>query len=263
VVEVNGHKLLMADNMHRTWVIDVKEVLQAGPNTLKLTFSSPLPYMKARDAEFRLHGWNLFHEDFAGKSYVRKMACAFGWDWGLMAPTAGIWRPARLVARNAKINHVRITQAHSEGQVVLRLHPEVTGDGTLRSTLSIGNTEMARSENGEDVVVENPELWWPNGMGDQPLYTLATNLVDPDGTVLDSHTVTLGLRELELIQEPDEYGTSFRFRVNGRDIFMKGGNWIPCDVFPSRISDDTYRHLLLSCAERQQRIGTGPGRFRP
>ena len=81
-VEVNGRTVLEADNMHRTWEVPVKKHLRRGENNLRLTFASPIPYMKKRAKEQHLHAWNLYHEDFFGKSYVRKMACAFGWDWG-------------------------------------------------------------------------------------------------------------------------------------------------------------------------------------
>jgi len=248
-VEVNGNLLLKADNMHRTWVVDVKEALQEGENHLKLLFRSPIPYMKEKDAEFRLHQWNVFHNDYMGKSYVRKMACAFGWDWGLMAPTAGIWRACHLLGRNAKLEHVQVAQKHDADKATLILNPEIVGEGSLRSRLYYGKTLVAESEGGADLLVEHPELWWPNGMGAQPLYRLEHELLDADGSLLDSQTQQIGLRSLELIQEPDEHGTCFRFRVNGRDVFMKGGNWIPCDVFPSRISDEHYRQQLRSCAE--------------
>jgi len=248
-VTVNGSQVLSADNMHRTWTVNVKDHLHAGENTLNLTFRSPLPYMKERDAQFRLHQWNVFHSDYYGKSYVRKMACAFGWDWGLMAPTAGIWRPCHLVARHAKLEHLHVTQQHEPGRVLLHLDPTVVGEGSLVTSLTRNDEEVARSEQGEDLILEAPELWWPNGMGDQPLYRLQADLVDDQGTVLDTRTLQIGLRNLELIQEPDEYGTCFRFRVNGRDVFMKGGNWIPCDVFPSRIPNEHYRQQVQSCAD--------------
>jgi len=247
-VEVNGIRLLESANMHRTWEIDVKQHLVEGQNNLKLTFTSPIPYMKERDAGFRLHQWNVFHEDYFGKSYVRKMACAFGWDWGLMAPTMGIWRPCRLIARDAKLNHVAVKQSHEEGKVEIRLSPEVEGVGSLRSELSLQGERVGSSSGEEPLVVADPKLWWPNGMGDQPLYELVVKLVGEGGEVLDDRKLMIGLRTVDLVQEPDEHGKSFRFRVNGRDIFMKGGNWIPCDVFPSRISDEVYRHQVESCA---------------
>ena len=248
-VELNGEIVLEADNMHRIWEVEVKEKLLKGPNALRLTFRSPLPYMKEQDAERRLPCWNVFHEDFHGKSHVRKMACAFGWDWGLMAPTAGIWRAATIIGFNWRIGGVKISQRRKDAKIYLGLGAEVFGKGEVRFNLLFEGKLVGRYEGNEgEIVVGEPQLWWPNGMGKQPLYELVTELVDEDGTVLDTDRKQIGLRTCELVREKDAYGESFRFRVNRRDVFMKGGNWIPCDVFPSRVSDGTYRQLLESCA---------------
>jgi beta-mannosidase len=250
-VEVNGTIVLEADNMHRPWEVDVKAHLREGENSLRLVFTSPIPYMKKRDAERRLWGWNVFHEDFWGKSYLRKMACAFGWDWGLMAPTAGIWRPVTLIGYDSRISDVYLSQRREDAKVILGCQAKIEGSGKIRFKLCFEGKVVgkAHAEIGTgEIVVNDPELWWPNGMGEQPLYELVTELVDETGCVLDSTTKRIGLRTCELVREADEFGESFKFRVNGRDVFMKGGNWIPCDVFPSRVSDATYRDLLESCA---------------
>lgn len=252
-VAVNGTDVLAADNMHRTWEVDVKAHLRPGANRLRLIFRSPIPLMREQDARHRLPCWNNYHEDFRGKSYVRKMACAFGWDWGLMAPTAGIWRPACLLAYEARIQHVAICQHHDpDGGVRLSCRADVEGDGQVEHILMLEGqpvaSALADAEGGAVLSVPDPRLWWPNGMGAQPLYQLETRLLAEDGTVLHAVRRQIGLRTCELIREPDAFGESFRFRINGRDTFMKGGNWIPCDIFPSRVSADTYRDLLGSCA---------------
>jgi beta-mannosidase len=261
-IELNGTVVLKADNMHRAWEVEVKAHLREGENSLRLTFKSPIPYMKQRDAEKRLWGWNVFHEDYWGKSYVRKMACAFGWDWGLMAPTAGIWRPAALLAYDARVKDVYLSQRHpatpdglrragGDTAVSVDCQSAIEGNGKLRYRLLFEGKTVAEADGRNDKAtlnIEKPHLWWPNGMGPQPLYELVTELVDTDGRILDSTTKRIGLRTCELVRKADEFGESFRFRVNGRDVFMKGGNWIPCDVFPSNISDATYRGLIESCA---------------
>ncbi|MFP4020949.1 MAG: glycoside hydrolase family 2 protein, partial [Halanaerobium sp.] len=96
--------------------------------------------------------------------------------------------------------------------------------------------------------VDDPELWWPNGMGEQPLYDLKILLFDSSGQKLDSDQKKLGLRELELITEDDQWGQSFKFAANGREFFAKGANWIPADAFVSRVKRKDYRKLLESAA---------------
>lgn len=112
--------------------------------------------------------------------------------------------------------------------------------------------------------VQNPELWWPAGYGKQPLYTLeaAIQPLDtdgeaavqwPQGTTKQESPSTpglqrafkrIGFRQLQVITEPDEAGKSMIFRVNGRDIWAKGANWIPLDALPGRQTADRYRQFL-------------------
>src|SRR5205823_14691014 len=95
--------------------------------------------------------------------------------------------------------------------------------------------------------VEQPQLWWPNGYGAQPLYHVDVALASGK-TVLDQRTCQVGLRTVELRQEPDEWGRSFTFVVNDLPIFAKGSNWIPADSFPTRVSHAQLDHLIGSAA---------------
>ncbi|MCC5847651.1 MAG: glycoside hydrolase family 2 protein [Verrucomicrobia bacterium] len=247
-LEVNGKKVAEMANMHLRHEVDVKSALVPGENRLQVTFHCPFPLMREKDAELRLPAWNLYHEDYLGKSYVRKMACAFGWDWGLMAPTVGIWRPASLIACENRVRDVRIVQRHAAETVALSVSADVEVPAAFEVVVRFGREVVVKGEGHSDagaveLKLPNAELWWPNGMGAQPLYDVEVRLAN--GAVCARR---IGLRTIELVREADAHGESFRFRVNGRDVFAKGGNWIPCDVFPSRVSDDVYRHLLESCA---------------
>jgi len=251
-VYLNENVILEADNMHRAWEVEIKEHLRMGENELRLHFASPIPLMEERTRERRLPSWNTYSEEFAGKSYVRKMACAFGWDWGLRAPTAGIWRPIRIEATDARIKDVHVRQSHAPGRVTLDCLADFEGEGSLCYRLDYEGVRIAEAaQAGEraSLIVDQPRLWWPNGMGEQHLYTLTVSLKGSSGEVQDIWSRRLGLRTCELVREPDMHGESFRFRINGRDTFIKGGNWIPCDVFPSRVSTETYRHQLGSCRD--------------
>ncbi len=151
-VRINGQTVGSADNMFRTWRFDVKRVLRAGHNELEVAFDSPLPLMKQRQAQRPLPAWNRFHADYAGKSYVRKMACAFGWDWGLMAPTAGLWKPMALVGFDTRLADVRITQRHTANAVTLDLQAHTQASAAhanttrVRWSLSLDNQTIATIE---------------------------------------------------------------------------------------------------------------------
>ncbi len=94
------------------------------------------------------------------------------------------------------------------------------------------------------------ELWWPAGYGERPLYDLAVRVFDADDpAIFDEAGKRIGFREIEIVSEPDEAGRSLVFRVNGRDVFCKGANWIPADALPSRWTRDRLDDLLGSAAE--------------
>jgi beta-mannosidase len=100
--------------------------------------------------------------------------------------------------------------------------------------------------------VRNPQLWWPNGYGAQPLYRLVTSLIElqQDGKIINQRELQLGIRTIRLVQEAleGEPGKTFYFEVNNTPIFCGGANWIPADSFPPRIAPERYRTLLTRAA---------------
>lgn len=98
--------------------------------------------------------------------------------------------------------------------------------------------------------VPDVSLWWPRGYGAQPLYDLEVTLAEdaPGARRLDSWQRRIGFRSVELDRSPDEHGTGFTLVVNGVRVFARGVNWIPDDVFPSRITPERYRRRLRQTA---------------
>ena len=102
-----------------------------------------------------------------------------------------------------------------------------------------------------EIVIENPMLWWPHGHGEQFLYQVEVRLVK-DGKVIDQRHYQTGLRTMELIQEKDEWGTSFYFKINGVPVYMKGADYIPEDNIPV-----SYTHLgCEACVEGRKKYNT-------
>ncbi|MFJ7147131.1 glycoside hydrolase family 2 protein [Streptomyces sp. NPDC100445] len=190
--------------------------------------------------------------------YIRKMACAFGWDWGPTLVTAGIWRPARLehwsTARIARVRPL-VTVEDGTGRVEVRLELERTARGqgrALRAEARVAGVRAEATVTGDTAVlrldVPDPRLWWPRGYGEQPLYDFDITLGDESGP-LDTWHRRIGFRTVELDRSADGHGTGFTLVVNGVRIFARGVNWIPDDAFPSRITPERYRARLTQAAD--------------
>ena len=263
-VVLNGHELGRTENMFRWYEWEVKSFLDGNEeNELTISFDSPVKYAAEKQALRPLPGVS---QAIPGGPYLRKAPCQFGWDWGPQLPPVSIWKDIRLEGyREARLAEVHLRQDHSGGKVIIeaRIAVEHWGDqpvsAVVRITTPIGEIveqEAVIPMQGDAVVkvpIPNPELWWPNGYGAQPLYPVEISLLLKKG-LLDQRKFQVGLRTVELRQEPDPWGRSFVFVVNGTPILCKGSNWIPADSFPTRITDEHLECLIRSAAETHQNM---------
>lgn len=258
-VEINGQLAGKADNMFRTWEWNVRSLLRTGTNSIRICFAPVLPLIREKQTERPMYSWNAKGGvAYWGAAYVRKMACNFGWDWGPKLVSAGIWKPVSLVAwSKGRIIDAHIRQHHpvGGGPVFLEVTPQVDGADSVRVTVKEqeSSTPVApplSAPSGSPIRVEipSPRLWWPNGMGGQPLYHVLVESLDGRGQVLDRREWRIGLRTIELQRHPDAWGESFQFAVNGIPFFAKGANWIPTDPFPSSQKPERLRTLLKAAA---------------
>ncbi|MGB5434629.1 MAG: glycoside hydrolase family 2 protein [Maribacter sp.] len=268
-IYLNDSLILQTDNMFRNYTVEVKSLLQKGENSLHILFESPINKgLEKYDAL----GYKIpvSDNDLAkiGKVegekqvsiFTRKAGYHFGWDWGPRLVTSGVWRPIQL----RSYNHHRIDD--------LFIQQETLGEkARLTAQIELSATENDDKTNIEIVVndsivktqevalvagknkfnipfeIENPRLWWPNGMGEQVLYTIGVRVIADSYVDKKSHKI--GLRTIELVREPDAIGASFYFKVNGHPVFMKGANYIPQDVFLPRAKQAEYEHILSSAQE--------------
>ncbi|WP_026666544.1 beta-mannosidase [Butyrivibrio sp. AE2005] len=251
-VYLNGSKILCACNMHRTYRIDITDFLKEKDNELKVCIRSALKYIKDAYEKSECDGTEDAMEGFV---HIRKAHYMFGWDWGPRIPDAGLFRPVYILGINtARIENVRVHQRHSGGKAGLRIFidREVYGDDKGISCdviLTDPQGKELKYENyrsGDEIVVEDPLLWWPSGFGEQNLYNLDIKL-KLGNTELDSLTKRIGLRTLTITKKKDEWGESFAHCINGFDVFAFGADYIPEDNYLTRMTPERTRKLLEDC----------------
>ncbi|WP_405730166.1 glycoside hydrolase family 2 protein [Streptomyces sp. NBC_00028] len=247
-VVLDGRLLGRTRNMHRSYRFDVTGL----SGRLSVRFGSA--YAEAEAVRGALgERPAAYAEPF---QYVRKMACSFGWDWGPTLVTAGMWRPVRVEQwSTARISRVRPLVTVEEGVGVVELAVEVERtrvEAPLAVEATVAGQRVRASLDGAQGVVRlevlDPLLWWPRGYGEQPLYDVELTLLHGDSP-LDVWRRRIGFRSIELDRSADEHGTGFTFVVNGERLFARGVNWIPDDVFPSRITRSRYRERLTQAAD--------------
>lgn len=243
-VSLNGREIAFADNMHITWVWDVKEQLHAGENTLEIRFDSPILYC-AKKAE-EAPGWES-SDATPGFRHLRKAHCMFGWDWGPRLPDAGIWRPIFLRTWDtARLENALMLQAHHDGVVDVTIRPEIAGESAWSAEITAPDGEvltLPETTAAEQLItIEHPQLWWPNGLGKQPLYRVTVRLATGD-----TRMWRIGLRTMTVSREKDEWGEEFCHVVNGVKVFAMGADYIPEDNILARVTPERTRRLLEDC----------------
>ena len=114
-------------------------------------------------------------------------------------------------------------------------------DGTPETTVNVIDSIATAS-----LTLAHPTLWWPNGMGSQDLYIAEIQLLDQNGTVLDTFRRRFGVRTFDIVSATKD--ESMQLRVNGISFFVKGADWIPLDNLTGRIMPEIERSYMNDVA---------------
>ncbi|TES98800.1 MAG: glycoside hydrolase family 2 protein [Promethearchaeota archaeon] len=263
-IVLNGENLGFTDNMFVRYDFNVKTKLKSKKNKLAVKFRSPT--LKAREKKEK-EGINLNtgYAAIPGVPYLRKAQYSFGWDWGPKLPDIGIWQPIEVLGYDSLIiDSIYVNQKlHYNKNINDLSRLELTDIGVMSADISIEinlesdlpinelnfynlNVELKApdgkiftSEKSINILkpkiefaLEYPYLWWTHDLGTPNLYELL--IIISKDEIIDSVKQKVGIREIRLIQNPDEWGESFFFMLNGVPIFAKGANWIPIDSFIPR-----------------------------
>ena len=252
---LNGDRIGTSNNMFRTWTFNIKPHLRRGTNHLRIGFDPLTPYVQNQRASYnQKYGVDLANE----RSWVRKAPYMWGWDWCRPLLTQGIWRKIEVLGYDVRIADVSVVQnRQADGTVQLETHVKTAGEAkalSLEVQIALAGEAAATAQgaatNGETTLrltIPNPQLWWPNGMGDQPLYLVTVGLKDAEGTSLDTTTCRVGLRTIDVVPPSGE--TAMHVRVNGMPVFAIGADWIPAVNMPDRVTPEILRWYVYKAAE--------------
>ena len=252
-IYLNDILLASVSDMHRTYRFSVKDLVRMGANELRIVLHSPLKYIRnykpSEDKEIQYTACGAIK----GNQYIRKAHSMFGWDWGPQLPDAGIFRDVELCSYSkARIHDVLIRQEHRHDGVLVTVDPvlqmfdnipveievDITGQDpvTVLTRIPEGNGALTGyGENLVQILIDDPKIWWPNGLGEHPLYTVKIQIKKAD-YLYDEMVMRIGLRTLTVSRNKDEYGEEFAFCINGLKIFAMGADYIPEDCIYSRIT---------------------------
>ena len=235
-IYVNGTKVGETCNRFRRWDFDVKSLLKPGRNTIRGRFHSTENVSYAESAKYPKGRYHIANATVTQINLVRTVQCHGGWDWGITQMDTGFMGTVKLIAEDDfRVDYVYTEQRFADdySRCDVTVFAEITNADGTKETVK------------DAVRIDNPKLWWPNEAGEQ-------NLTDIAFTVKGRRmTKRLGLRKLEVINDMDEApdpvdgkkGRQMTVAVNGKRIFMKGADWIPCDAFENRQVGHYRQHL--------------------
>jgi len=261
---LNDKLLGSTKNMFITYKYDVKSLLKEGQNLLKVIIRSPTEYALKEIEKYGTKLHNMM--GIPGIPYLRKAQYSFGWDWGPKIPDIAIWQSVDLIGYdtvkiesiypqqtfNYSVNPLKIKSANeienihvNSVSLLVKIQftvadPNLTlSNYTLKANLKGPKGELLFNETKIDsaevqikLEIKNPQLWWTNDLGKQQFYDLSVEIYGDQ--MIDYQKMRLGIRDIKLIQNPDDWGETFYFMLNGIPVFAKGANWIPIDSFIPR-----------------------------
>lgn len=251
-VYVNDSLLLTTANGYIPHRVNIKDHIKSGLNEIHVYITPPvIKHEKTfKEMGYKLPAPNDVHDNPIAP-LTRKPQYQFGWDWALRLNTIGFNKPAVVHC----YNHNRILNASvrtetvsvDEAKMTFEVHLVQPYDGSLLWKSELFGEESIEFKDGKGirvVSVKNPKLWWPRGQGEQHLYADRWEIKTLDNNKFAGFDKRFGIRTSELIQEKDKWGTSYYFKINGRTIFCKGADYIPQDIFPARVTDESIAEMV-------------------
>lgn len=253
-VRLNGKEILRSDNQFVPHRVSIKNLMSSNGEENELFIVFQAVGKRAKELEEKFGKRKSIMRDPI-RCQFRKSAYHWGWDWGPIVLTAGPWKPVFLETYHTRIDDVHVVADLAEDHQNANVKVEVATMGATGpyeievefadargQTIVHQSSQITSSSSSISLDIKKPQLWWPNGQGEQHLYMVTVKLLDASKTTIDTKSLRFGIRSINVVQRPlkNAEGTTFMFSVNGREIFSQGACWIPADNLLPTISRERY-----------------------
>ena len=245
-VQLNGKSLIKTNNAFRNYTVPIKGLIKS-ENVIDIRFNPTS--IHENNAKAKL---NVTMPE-GNRIFTRKAQFQYGWDWGPVLNTSGIWKDIYVKAWNmAALDHIYLEEiAYTAEEASFNVNVTLTNPAVVGSSIEVevaGKVYVIELNENQTVYsvpvnIENPTFWWPHNLGTPHLYKVDIRLTK-NGEVLDAKELKHGIRTVELVTEPDAMGESFYFKINGSPVYMKGANYIPQHSMQNRVTTQNYKTLL-------------------
>lgn len=256
-IYLNDSLIAKTDNAFYLHHFQIKSYLKLGHNQFRVVFTPPILYHKQA---FDKMSSKLPAPNDVGKigvaSMSRKPQYQFGWDWALRMNTIGFWKPVSIISYNEsrilQAKYETVSLVERDAKLKLNIQFSTKTNESVRFISELFGERDGQIKNGVlelNFMMADAKLWWPKGhdpenKNEADVYHDKILIYNDKNILIESKTLSFGVRTTELVQEKDQWGTSFYFKINGKKIFAKGANFIPQDVFPSRITNESTINII-------------------
>lgn len=245
-VLLNGETLLNTKNAFRNYTVPVKGLL-SDENAIEIQFEPTSTHENKAKSQLDVT------MPEGNRIFTRKAQFQYGWDWGPVLNTSGIWKDIYVKAWDlAALDNIYLEEiAYTAEEASFNVNVTLTNPAVVGSSIEVEvagkvyEIELNEKQTvyAVPVKIKNPTFWWPHNLGTPHLYAVDVRLKN-DGSVIDAKQLKHGIRTVELVTEPDALGTSFYFKINGTPVYMKGANYIPQHSMQNRVTTQDYKTLL-------------------
>ncbi len=252
-IYLNDQLLGCTENMFLEYRFPVQGLLKEGKNELRVEMKSTLNKMDTLDATGY---YSIFNSK---RLLVRKAQCHFGWDWAPKICAYGIWQEVYMEygAKECIDNVYVIADEKGTATLFTQLNYNVLDESDEQTDFLhyyVSKTPTATEYIKKTIPVigvksfvcfhiEDAQLWWPIGYGEHPLYNYKVEL-ERNGKIIHTQEGRFAFRSVELVEDSKgDFLLGYALKINGKEIFVRGSNWVPIECFTGVVNDEKYDRL--------------------